>query len=143
MDFNVELVYREYTAICKGETHLGVCSVMVPVMTNPRALATGERLILRITKPRKVADVSKEKAAWQQELRAKNKSKSQKNRRVGKRVPRNASLVLKNRVCLSHPQQRRAVRGLSRKGGAGERCLQHVAVCCCCGARTDWAAHPY
>ena len=82
--FNVELSPKTFRTMIHGAERMRVMEVVVPYMSNTDMLGKGDRLILRITKDKKVSDGKKEKDAWQIENEKAKKRKQEEAQKAAK-----------------------------------------------------------
>ena len=67
-----------------GSDRMRVMEVVVPYVSNTEKLGKGDRLILRITKDKKVSDGKKDKDAWQIENEKSEKRKQEEAQKAAK-----------------------------------------------------------
>ena len=82
--FNVELSSKTFRTMIHGSDRMRVMEVVVPYMSNTELLSKGDRLILRITKEKRVSDGKKEKDAWQIENEKAKKRKQEEAQKAAK-----------------------------------------------------------
>ena len=82
--FNVDLSAKTFRTMIHGAERMRVMEVVVPYMSNTEMLSKGDRLILRITKDKKVSDGKKEKDAWQIENEKSKKRKQEEAQKAAK-----------------------------------------------------------
>ena len=83
-NFNVDLYPKTFRTMIHGADSMRVMEVVVPYMSNTEMLSKGDRLILRITKEKKVPDGKKDKDAWQIENEKSKKRKQEEAQKAAK-----------------------------------------------------------
>ena len=93
--FNVALRGQEFTTMtkCDSSHPMRVCSVVVPTMHNTVPLVRGDRLMMQITKEKKIPDPKKEKQAWQKELKEQEK-KRKKDSEEASKAPKSGKMIV-------------------------------------------------
>ena len=83
-NFNVDLYPKTFRTMIHGADSMRVMEVVVPYMSNTEMLSKGDRLILRITKEKRVSDGKKEKDAWQIENEKAKKRRQEEAQKAAK-----------------------------------------------------------